>query len=1163
MSDKQILPQQSSADNQGKNFNYYITRFFLNNTRLTILSFILLIIVGIVATFSTKTTGFPNPEVGISIVQTVYPGASSETIVKDISQPLEGAIKDVEGVKNYTSFSRNSVSIISVTLDENSNFDTVRNKLDSAVKGVSLPEGAESPKLTKPEVGGPSLVFSVAGNDLDEVYDAYTQAVADLNQLPETSSVEPIVDLKKQAVIKLDLEKVRDSGITIDQIQSQISSIGESIPVTSETSIDQTNYTINTSVSGSSLEDIENLEFTPLRSQSGRPSTQPTAPSQPVKLAELSTTDIEYNYIDGDRTSLGIRGQDQEKILPAAVFSVKAAEGTDIAVYTSTISDQFNSYENVKYLRVKDNSDISGNEVLLVENYSVNDQNQEQVDEVVGGLIGGELDFIDGPASNVGWLLGGIQLVFLVMLAFVSWRAAIIAAVSIPLSLMFSTIYLFLVGESLNTLVLFSLVLVIGLVVDPVLVILEAIQRKVDTGLKGKDAVLEAVKDVGNGLFLATVTNIIVFSPFGVISGILGQIFGYIPLTIIPATIGSYVIPLVFLAWMGGLILKPSKNKTASEEGNLWGVAKWLISLNRSILEGSRILRLIIVIVALIIPIGVGGYYFSTGQMTAAQFTSTDNGNNLSIGGSFLPGTTKGDREQALKDLTQLVIENENVLQVYPFDVSDTLTLNVELKDAQERDIKSSEIVEDLNAKIQEQFVQEESKPKFFDLRVGVEQNGPPSGAYQVSIAVKTDDLNKLELASVEVGKVAQTVCFTDDRRVVIDDNCDGERIVERIDDGYTGKQSKVIEVLIDRQKLQEAQLVVPNAPLSALVNQTLRQLFNINDSKPLITLIENGDELEVVLDKNSPDPKILEEIENTIITSLAGQQIKLSDVAQINERVAKSSIQRVKGQTTGIVQVGLKEGFDDESISPLVNQAILDHFDDSKLAELGLEEGSIEEYSEGGTAANARSFQELLIALVLAVFLTYIVLSLFFQSFTMPLVVLYTIPLTFIGVFPALVYLGTGEFGFFEIIGMIILIGIVENVAIFLIDSARQKISYEGWSEKQAISFASGVRMRPVLMTQFTAIASLAPLAVLSPFYRSIALVIMFGLISSGFLSLVTTPILFVFFKWLSRQYRALKWYNKILFFPLFVIYIIVLAIKDRPQKSNKKVNIDVIQNK
>lgn len=121
-----------------------------------------------------------------------------------------------------------------------------------------------------------------------------------------------------------------------------------------------------------------------------------------------------------------------------------------------------------------------------------------------------------------------------------------------------------------------------------------------------------------------------------------------------------------------------------------------------------------------------------------------------------------------------------------------------------------------------------------------------------------------------------------------------------------------------------------------------------------------------------------------------------------------------------------------------------------------------------------------------------------------------------------------------------------MENVAIFLIDAANQKIQ-EGWDEVRAISYASGVRLRAVLLTKMTTLVSLAPLAILSEQYRSLALVIMFGLLTSGITSLLTTPILFIFFRWLSRRFHALRGVHKLLFFFFFPLYLLAFSFVDR----------------
>lgn len=1094
-------------------FNYKISRFFLDNNRLTILCFGLLLLLGIAATMILKTTGFPNPDIKFAQVSTLYVGASSETVAKEISAPLEAAVKDVEGVLTVTSQSANSFSYIGVQIDESSDTNTVLSKIDSAIQSINLPAGAEDPELSVPSIAGPDFLFSLVSNNKGELYESFSEIESDLLDLPETSKVEALVELKKTVLITIDQEKLRTVGLDVSLIQNALASLGETIPVVSDVTLDSKSKSIATSLEEVTLEDLKKLKF-------GN-----------FKLEDFASVKIHYEFLNSANPKIALNIADDPYVFTALTFQIKAKSGTDLGNYEEKISEIFESYEDIIF--VKDNKFEEGfAKVLLLEDYSINNDNERQVEEVVSGLIGSKLK-IDGPLAYAGWLLGAIQLVFLVMVAFVSFRAAIIAALAIPLSMVFSTIYIYFVGEQLNTLVLFSLVLAIGLVVDPALVLLESIQRKIDIGLSGKEASLAAVKDVGMGLFLACLTSLIVFLPFGVVSGILGQIITYIPLTIIPAVVGSYIVPLIFLAWLGGLFLR-KKRSGDSEEENLWLIAKWTKSINEWILSGSRIIRFIIIAIALLVPLFVTAYFFQTGKVRQVQFASSDNYEFLQLSYVFFQETSKEEREKLEKDLFKVVVSNQAVESLFPFPGQNAYF--VQLKPAEERgDYLSIDAADDINKEIKDKF-----ENKFFDITLGVISNGPPGASYQVTIAVKTNDLDKLKASSLKVAATLAQVCLKN-AAYIIDKECeDGEKVVTKTDNGYSGQENRIVEVILDREKLKEKQLLIPNAPITLYVNLALRNLFGINDGNSVGKISIDGEEIDIVLDKKSADPKKLEEVKNMVIMTFAGEALRLSDIADIKSKETQGGIQRVNGETVVVVKGRVIAGKEDAGNSALIAQAVLDYYEANPIKDV-----TVEQYSEGDSAGFLKSFTELFTALALAIIFTYIVLVVFFESFTQPLVILFAVPLTFLGVFPALAYFGGGQFGFLEIIGLIILVGIVENVAIFLIDAARQKIREEGWDDIRAISYASAIRFRAVILTKLTAIASLAPLAILSEQYRSISIVIMAGLLTSGVTSLFTTPILFVFFRWLSREYRALAWYHKILFFPLFPLYILVMGFR------------------
>ena len=1128
----------SKRPNSELDFNARITQFFLNNSRLTVLCLALVAILGMVATFNLNTSGFPTPEINILTVRTLYPGASSSAVKEDITTQLEEQLKDITEIETYQSTSANSASFITLTLKPDADLDSARSKISSALESAKLPGEAEQPVIGTIDVGGQDYIFALVNPDAKQLYDLGQKFESDLSNLTSVESVDSVSPIERKLEVILDNTKLTDKNISRTDITAQLETIGEELPVANNLSIDNRNQSLTTIVGGENLETIKELEI-PYTSfnRFGAPSPKT------IRLEELAEFKITYRFKEQNLLWTTYTTQSGQPITEQSlIIKVNAVSSFDTGEFTSKLAEIISKYEQTTLVDRADTlEELGPDESYIIEAVSISVENQAQVDEVVAGLVGGPLDTDNELLAQIGWLLGGIQLVFIVMMAFVSTRAAIVAALSIPLSLIFANIYLFLSGNDLNTLVLFSLVLVIGLVVDPALVTLESIQRKIDIGLRGRDAAIAAVKDVGAGLFLAALTNIIVFAPFGVISGILGEIFSYIPLTIIPAIIGSYIVPLVFLAWFGGLFLSPSKNKSTDEYKNLWSISKKLVRLNTAILNGSRKLRIAIVVLAIAIPLTVTGIYIGNGLIEFTQFSGAENGDRIQVTGTFLPEVTKPEQTKLIRQIAESISELDNVQMIYPH----TAGLNYFVFPATEGSQNVVKLRDDINEDLAE------FSDKFFTLNAGILSFTPPGANYQISLAINSENEPTLRSASIEVGEVVQQLCVTDSQEFVIDKNCSDEsKVVVEVNDGFTDQETEVLEVRLDRQKLLDNSLIVAGAPQSLLVNSELRDLMNTSNSTTVSTAIIDGVETDVVLTNRREVIDRKSEIENAKVTNLLGQEVKIADVGEVVQTTAAQSITRIDGQTTNLVQAKVVEDYADQGSSTRITAALINYFNENdaeQTTELGLEAGAIATFSGGSTAEFTKSFSELVAALMLAIFMTYLVLVVFFESFMQPVVILFTVPLTFIGIFPALAHLGTGELGFLEIIGLIILVGIVENVAIFLIDLARQKIKEEGWDDKKAIAYASGVRFRPVVLTTITAIASLTPLAFTSPLYRPISLVIIFGLITSGVTSLFTTPILFVFFRWLSREFRSMTWYNQVLFFPLFLGYIPWLAWKDR----------------
>ena len=1142
-----------------KDFNYRLTEFFLTKTRLTILSLFLLVALGIFATVSLKTVGFPNPEIKLALVNTPYPGADAGTVLTSVTEPVQRAVKDVEGVNSYSSTTRDSFSSVFVTIDSGEEAATVRSAIQDAVAEVELPAEVETPKVIAPEIGGADVYLSLYQPDPAKRYTATRELIDFVESLDGTESVEQENEFSQKVVLTLKPDELTSRGLTQADVERAITTTGEQLPVVSGVTLDETEQSLITTLPGEqTLETLPDLTlyYTPAAATAQFPPNPAATPAvgpdasavESVTLGELATISQEYAFEQPGQSLVGLRGDSGEaKVVEVASLAIKTTADIDQSAYYQDIKDYLQDEADYVFT---DSTLPETTSTVVIENYTVAQDNERQVSEVLGGLLGSPLPVDNEVLAQAGWLLGGIQLVFLVMLAFVSWRAAIIAAASIPLSLVFTNIYLFFIGENLNTLVLFSFVLVIGLVVDPALVILESIQRKIDAGLRGKQAALAAVRDVGLGLFLATLTNIIVFSPFGIVTGVFGQIIGNIPLTIIPAVIGSYLVPLVFLAWFGSVFMRPGKYTTNDEVANLWGVARGLIRLNKAILRSGWWVRAGIIVLGLVLAGVVTSAAFGSGAVRSVQFANGDDVPLMNVQTELVAGLSETEEAEAIETLTRILASQDEVTQVFGSDQFGLLAIMDE-----ERTETTRAVAERVNAEVADNEILSKA---FLDIQADVQANGPPAPLYQVAIAVKDQDLEVIQEASLKVGETLETICEVDGTFVV--DDCAGEEsIVAKVDNGYTGRTTPVLNYVLSREALAQNNLLSPQGPASILVNSALRENFPVSTTREALTSLEVGeDEQDLFVRTGDTDATTQAEVDDTTLRSLQGQNTSLNEVlAEVTTEDSQSAISQASGETVNTVQLRLKSDYSDQATAAQVTTAIAEYYaenDYERTKELGLAEDSVVGFEEGDSAEFLEGFSQLLLALVLAIIFSYFVLAAFFDSLTEPLTILYTIPLTFIGVFPAVAFLSNGQFGFLEIIGVIILVGLVENVAIFLIDNANQLV-HEGADPKEAIATASGIRLRPVVLTNLTAIASLAPLAFLSETYRPLSLVIIFGLLTSGIVSLITTPILYIFFRWLSRQYRSSHWLNKILFFPFFPLYVIYWGLRGEENSLEEKV--------
>ena len=1057
------------TDPTPRDWNAGIVDWFLKNTQIALIIFLAVVLGGLTALFSLRSEGFPSPQIHTAIITSTYLGASPEEVERSIVKPLEDAISGIKGITDVNSTAGSNVGIVNVSFDAGADFTSAISELRNKVQDAQLPKDADKATVTVPSFGGNISYYAITGSgDAASLRSVAEDLRLDLEGVSGVKDFAPVVPITDSVEIRWSQDKLTKAGITLLDIQQTLQGNNISLPA-GQLSQGNNAATVVTYASITSVNELKALKI--------HSSQNPLSP--PVQLSDLADV-VPVASNPSLVTQIGYKDP---------------TNATGLSALKSGLLYQLTYSDTASVLKVAPNVakvidakrqlvQAEGKDVVVVSDVAQSIQNQ--VDEVVGGAIGNKIG--DKPIGNLGYILGGIWLIMIAMLVFVSWRAAIIAAVAVPLSLMFTLLALWVQGISLNTLTLFSMILVLGLIVDPAIVVLEAIQRQLDMGMRGRAAVISAINSVGNGVFYAVITSIIVFVPFGVVSGVFGQIIKYIPITVIPALIASYFVPMLFLTFLAQRFLKPSKDAVDDEEiGNLWKVSQWFVRTNTKILN-KRWLQVVIIVLAIIVPLGVSGALFATGKISPVQFSSPHDTEDITVNVEFPSSSSDQYKRSLVSQVETYLVTRKDVYAYFPYIQTDkNLQMYVRLVPRKIRDTDSPEIVDAINADLSKYT--QKNAGVFYTAEV--QKIGTPEAAFPVAVNIYGDNLDALKKAAIKTGDILRE-----------------QPKVTRVEDGYTNVSNPQIAITLNRDALAKAGL--PAVQVATALNGLLG---TVSVTKFQEDIDGNNRTAEVIL-TNQDKPTSVEAINSTIVSATSLGPVYVKDIASVSETNGITVINRLNGSRFVTVSAKVADPLKDAAAPQAAVKAF---WTSDMLKSYGLRTDALE--SKGSGDQFVKSFTDLFVALGIAILLLYVALVIFLKSFLQPFIILFAVPLTFVGVFPALTLVG-GQFGFLEILGIITLSGIVVNVGIFVLDQANQKRA-EGVPLKQAIAEASGIRFRPIFLTKITALAGLLPLILFSPFWRSLATVVVAGVLVSGFLSLFTTPILYV---WLSELTDRIK---------------------------------------
>ena len=704
---------------------------------------------------------------------------------------------------------------------------------------------------------------------------------------------------------------------------------------------------------------------------------------------------------------------------------------------------------------------------------------------------------LEAADSVVHDLLIAVLLVAFVMLFFLhSLRNAIIVMVSIPASLIATFIGMALFGYTLNLMSLLGLSLVVGILVDDAIVVLENIYRHMEMGKNRVRAAYEGTKEIGFTVTAITLVIVVVFLPIALSTGLVSNIIKQFCVVVIISTMLSLLSSFTIVPWLSSRFGKlehiTGKNIFGKIilrfEKGLTSFTHWITNILKWSLHHKR------VTLALVLVLFVGSLYMVGGGF---------------IGGEFFAKSDRGEflvqiempKDAAIEQTNQMTQKAEKFLRnkMEVVDLITTVGQTSEGLGASQSTPYKSEVLVKL---VPKQLRADDSyvyaakvKRELQQVLVGAKIKTTPIGMLgtadqaPLALVVTGSDLDSaMVFANAAMAELKKIRGATEIKLTVESGNPE-------------------INVQVDRDKMASLGLTLQTVGL------TMQTAFNGNtDGK-----YRAGEyEYDINIRYGAFNRKSIDDVRNLEFTNDKGQSIKLSQFATIMESSGPSQLERrdkspsvtVQGQTvgrpSGTIASEWQKAFEQIRKPTGVNW---------------IWGGDMENQSEG--------FGTLGVALLAAILLVYLVMVTLYDSFVTPFVVLFSVPLSFIGALLAL-GLTNNSLNIFTILGVIMLIGLVCKNAIMIVDFANHR-KQAGEDTFNALIQANHARLRPILMTTIAMVFGMLPIAIASgpgaEWKNGLAWVIIGGLISSLFLTLIIVPVIYAIFDhWGNRRRKKRK---------------------------------------
>ena len=687
----------------------------------------------------------------------------------------------------------------------------------------------------------------------------------------------------------------------------------------------------------------------------------------------------------------------------------------------------------------------------------------------------------DAVESVMVDLLFAIILVSITMLLFLhSFRNLIFVAISIPTSIVSTFVVFLIFGFSLNLLTLLALSIVVGVIVDDAIVVLENIYRHMEEGKNRWKASLDATRELGITVISITIVLIAVFLPIGITGGLTGQLLREFSLVIVFSILISLLVSFTLVPLLTsrfGKIKVLKRNKVFDRiliifESMINGIKNAIMSALHWALEHKR------VTLVTILTLFVSSFLLVSKGFIQTEFM--DAGDR----GEFIL-QLEMDKSATLEETNLMCSKVEEQLMKHPevelifskigsqggslsiLETPYAAEINIKLIPKNKRAVTSKIF----SIKVKNELAELFAGPKFTVNEVNI----MGTTTRPLELIVRGNNYDEVKEYAAKVLEIAQ--------------NIEGTTDVETTDE----EGNTELNIQVDREKMAKLGLTLGG------VGAELRIAFaGDNDLK----YKENGEEydINIILDEFNKRDKA--DLENMPLISATGNKIKLKQIATITEQKGPSTLTRYN-KLSSVTITGQLAGKTIGTVGEEIQQ---------KLAKTDKPIGVDIVYA-GDMENQSDSFGSLLIALIASVIFVYLTMVALYDSYAYPFVVMFSMPLSIIGALLALALAGK-SLSLFSIMGIIMLMGLVAKNAILVVDFANEMVN-KGVKVYDAIVEATSLRFRPILMTNLALIFGLLPLALSNgpgaEWKSGIGWVLIGGLISSMFLSLIVIPVIYV----------------------------------------------------